>query len=123
MCAEPKVDDRIFVELTPHVQDGHHHRIHQERDPHEESDNHRQDPVENQHKEIIRRSSVENSGFKSQTKKNILINISMRDFIKGSPVIVQEIKIDQKVEPGLRTQWVVEKGCDWTPNVEPRINL
>ena len=47
----------------------------------------------------------------------------MRDFIKGSPVIVQEIKIDQKVEPGLRTQWVVEKGCDWTPNVEPGINL
>ena len=57
--AEPEVDDDVLVELAPDVERGQHHGVHQERDPHEERDDHAADPVERQHEEVVRRPTVE----------------------------------------------------------------
>ena len=46
LCSEPEADDGILVYLAPHVQNGHHHGVHQNHKVQEESDYDRQDQVE-----------------------------------------------------------------------------
>ena len=38
--------------------------------------------------------------------------------MKGLPVVVEEIEIDEKVESCLRGEGVVKQGRGWPPNVE-----
>ena len=65
LWAEPEVDDGVLVELAPHVQDGEDHRVHQHRDVHEQRHQHAEHPVEEQHEQVVGRSTVEYSGLKA----------------------------------------------------------
>ena len=68
---EPEVDDRVFIDLTPDVQDGHHHQVHQDVKPQSEGDDHREDQVDDQHKKVVCRSPVEYPSFEPQTEREI----------------------------------------------------
>ena len=61
--SEPKVDNDVFVQLAPDVQDGEYQGIHKEHDVHEEANDHSADPDEHQHECVVCRSASENARF------------------------------------------------------------
>ena len=69
MCPKPEVDDGVLVQLTPDVKDAHDHGIHDEGDGHEECHDHRQEPVEEEHEEVVCRAAIKDTGLQSQTEK------------------------------------------------------
>ena len=67
--AKPEVDNGVLVQLAPHIQDGHHHRVHQEGDGQTKSHDHSKQPVEQEHEQIVCRTAIKYSSFEPQTKK------------------------------------------------------
>ena len=64
--SEPEGDDGVLVELAPDVHHGHHHRVHQHRDGHEERHDGGQQPVEYQHEEVVGWTAVKDSRLEAQ---------------------------------------------------------
>ena len=98
--SEPKVDNRVLVQLAPHVQDAQDHGVHQELDVHEQGDGNGADPVEEQHEDVVCRTSVKDAS------------------LEADGVAVQEVQVNQEVESGLRGQRVVEQGGDGSPDLK-----
>ena len=97
LWSEPEVDDGVLIQLAPDVQDAQDHGVHQELDVHEEGDGDGADPVEDEHEDVIGRTSLKDAGLKSDG------------------VAVQEVQVDQEVKAGLRGQRVIEQGGDGSP--------
>ena len=63
LSAEPEVDDGVLVQLTPDVEDAHDHGIHDEGNGHEECHDHRQEPVEEEHEEVVSGAPIKDARF------------------------------------------------------------
>ena len=63
LSAEPEVDDGVLVQLTPDVEDAHDHGIHDEGNGHEECHDHRQEPVEEKHEEVVCGAPIKDARF------------------------------------------------------------
>lgn len=57
-CTKPEVHDGILIQLTPDIQHTEHHRIHEQREIADESDDDAAYPVEQQEKTVIRRLAI-----------------------------------------------------------------
>lgn len=97
---KPKVHDGVLVQLAPHIEDAHDHRVHDEGDGHEECDDDSQHPVEEEHEEVVCRATIKDTRLQSQT------------------VVVEEVEVDEEVKSSFRRQRVEEEAGDWSPHVE-----
>ena len=60
---EPEVHNGVLVQLAPHVKDAHDHGVHDEGDGHEECHDHRQEPVEEEHEEVVCGAPIKDARF------------------------------------------------------------
>lgn len=95
--AEPEIHDHVLVQLAPDVQNGEHHRVHEEHEVGEETDETAGEPVEEQHVEVVARTLL------------ILV------LLQSARILVQEVAVQHEVEPCRGVDRVVKNRRHQTP--------
>jgi len=67
LSSEPKVDNGILVDHTPHVENGEDHLVHHDVHVEEQGGDGAEGEIEQQHEEIISGSSIKQTSLESRT--------------------------------------------------------